>query len=287
MVVRRILDVLVIGALGLVAWSVGGQLTAWWRAEPEVWLPQTESLTTEWAVGPVSLTFGERSAQIERFSTAGTPDDVRSALATRGEELLQTSQWPDRPVSPAERAWLASLKTAPARAIDSAAGNVYTPEGQFPSLIVTRFLTATNQRFDDGLTERIVGWGMTFPTGQNQWLVYLFQPTPQTSRTKAAVAWTAPPAAKLLLSQSDARGHHLTAYEGDGTLEEWSRHFDTCLGKPEEIIRAESPRTLVRRYDQGQLTGPIDVHLALQPNGRISGLVWQEHRKVSPETKDR
>jgi hypothetical protein len=275
--VRRLVDGVVILALGLVAISIGRQLSEWWREDPADVIPPM-SASTAWAQGPVEFAFGESTTHLERRTVGGSSREILAALSTLGEELLSASTWPTDTANEAELDWLKSLASEVADPVPSAAGNVYALNESLPSLVVTRFRDPNTSAATES-AERIVAWGFAMPRAREEWTVYVFRRTgpPEPSKaTSLAGDPVAPPGGRRLLQQRDEDGRLLIAFEGTGTLASWGDDFDRQFGKPLEIVGAESPLTRIRRYHDAARQRNIEAHLAIQPSGRLSAILWVE-----------
>lgn len=282
--VRRLVDGIVILALGLVAISIGRQLSEWWREEPADVIPPLNA-STAWVQGPVEFAFGDSTTHLERRTVSGSSREILAALSTLGEELLSASTWPTDQPTEAELDWLKLLASEVADPVPSAAGNVYALNESLPSLVVTRFRDPNTSAATEP-AERIVAWGFAMPRAREQWTVYVFRRTgsPEPTRSPSLTGDpVAPPGGKRLLQQRDEAGRLLIAFEGTGTLASWGDDFDRQFGKPLEIVGAESPLTRIRRYHDAARQRSIEAHLAIQPSGRLSAILWIESN-ASPTT---
>lgn len=275
--VRRLVDGIVIFALALVAISIGRQLSEWWHEDPADVIPPLNA-STAWVQGPVEFAFGDSTTHLERRTVSGSPQEILAAMSSLGEELLEASTWPTDTANEAEAEWLKSLASEVADPIPSAAGNVYALNESLPSLVVTRFRDPNASEATEP-AERIVAWGFAMPRAREQWTVYVFRRTGSPEPTKSpalTVDPVAPPGGRRLLQQRDEDGRLLIAFEGTGTIAAWGDDFDRQFGKPREIVGAESPLTQIRRYHDAARQRTIEAHLAIQPSGRLSAILWVE-----------
>ena len=271
---------LVIAFVATVGLSVGRQLIDWWRTDPDSTLPDLSDLSgvdLDWTRTPVTLRFGDAPTAIERVPFLGDRRRLDDELTKIGKSPVMTGEPPTAPATEAERDWLVALQTAPPVLWDSTRGNVYRRHEPLPSFVATRFVERTND--DDSDTgQRIVGWGLAFPSEVGEWTIYVFRPEStgvagETSTDDIPL----PPGARNITNLHGAGGSRWLVFQGRGDLAGWVQHFDNQLGGGNVVSRTLGTQTASVKYRRERSV--FDVQIRRDPNGSLSGVIWSAQQK--------
>ncbi len=272
---RRAIDLLVIGFFGVVGLSVGSQLIEWWRTDPESITPDLTGLAgadLDWSRTPIAMQFGDASTSIERTPLQGDSDRLDEVLTKAAQSIVGSSQLPAVPPTQAEREWLTALETAPPVLWDSTLGNVYRRDEPLPSFVATRFVDA-NDRQEGEPIQRVVGWGLAFPTARGQWTIYTFRP----EATRAVAASPVrdiplPKQARRITQLRGADGCQWLVFQGRDDLARWVQHFDEAFGTKAILTRTVGTQSASLKY---RLSDTIaDVQLKRERDGSLTGVIW-------------
>lgn len=282
---RRAIDLFVIGFVAVVGLSVGGQLVDWWRTDPQAMESDPAGLTgadLDWSGSPITMQFGDAATSIERIPLVGDHKRLDEELTKTAQAIVASSQPPAAPPTEAEREWLATLQTAPPVLWDSTFGNIYRRQDPLPSFVATRF-TEPSGSDDETPSQRIVGWGLAFPTGPGGWTIYAFRPD-------AARVAAAPTTRSILLPETARRvtqlrgteGCQWLVFQGRDQIDRWVQHFDNLFGTKSLVVKSVSSGTASLKY---RLAGETaDVQIRRERNGLLTGVIWSAEA-VSKSTK--
>lgn len=280
---RRALDLLVVAFLITVGLSVGRQLVDWWRTDPASLTPDFSGLTPvdlDWSRTPVTLRFGESSTAMERRPFHGGREQLDEELTRLGQSLVSASQIPTQPMDDAERDWLKALESAPPVFWDSSLGNVYRRREPLPSFVATRFVDANGQN-DDAAKQRIVGWGLGFPTTPGEWTIYVFRPdSTKSSNGAPASKFSLPPGARNITDLQGADGCQWHIVQGRGDMTGWVQHFENQFGSNFTVSKAVSNQLSSLKYRRDQTV--IDIQIRREPDDRLTAVVWSAPERNSP-----
>lgn len=273
--IRRTIDLLVIGFFAVVSLSVGSQLIEWWRTDPESVTPDLAGLAgadLDWSRTPIAMQFGDATTSIERIPLQGDEHVLDEALLKTAQSIIGTSQVPSAPPTQSEREWLTALETAPAELWDSTLGNVYRRQEPLPSFVATRFVDAAD-RVEGEPIQRVVGWGLAFPTGRGQWTIYAFRPAAaRASHTAVARDIPLPEQARRVTQLRGADGCQWLVFQGRDDLARWVKHFDDAFGTKAVLTRTIGTQSASLKY---RLADTIaDVQLRRERDGSLTGVVW-------------
>ncbi len=272
---RRAIDLLVIGFFGVVGLSVGSQLIEWWRTDPESITSDLTGLAgvdLDWSRTPIAMQFGDASTSIERVPLQGDSDRLNDVLTKTAQSIVASSQLPAAPPTQAEREWLTALESAPPVLWDSTLGNVYLRDEPLPSFVATRFVDSADRKEGEPI-QRVVGWGLAFPTARGQWTIYTFRP----EATRAAAA---PPARDIPLPEKARRvtqlrgadGCQWLVFQGRDDLARWVQHFDEAFGTKAVLTRTVGTQSASLKY---RLRDTIaDVQMRRERDGSLTGVIW-------------
>ena len=272
---RRAIDLLVIGFFGVVGLSVGSQLIEWWRTDPESITPDLTGLAgadLDWSRTPIAMQFGDASTSIERVPLQGDGDRLSEVLTKTAQSIVASSQLPAAPPTQAEREWLTALESAPPVLWDSTLGNVYRRDEPLPSFVATRFVDAADPKEGDPI-QRVVGWGLAFPTARGQWTIYTFRP----EATRAAAASPVrdiplPEQARRITQLRGADGCQWLVFQGRDDLARWVQHFDETFGTKAVLTRTVGTQSASLKY---RLSDTIaDVQMRRERDGSLTGVIW-------------
>ncbi len=273
--IRRAIDLLVIGFFAVVGLSVGSQLIDWWRTDPESITPDLTGLAgadLDWSRTPIAMQFGDATTSIERIPLQGDGNGLNEVLLKTAQSIIASSQVPNAPPTQSEREWLTALETAPAELWDSTLGNVYRRHEPLPSFVATRFVDAAD-RVEGEPIQRVVAWGLAFPTARGQWTIYVFRP----EATRAAQPSPArdiplPKQARRVTQLRGADGCQWLVFEGRDDLAQWVQHFDETFGTKAVLTRTVGTQAASLKY---RLADTIaDVQLRRERDGSLTGVVW-------------
>jgi hypothetical protein len=273
---------LVIAFLVTVGLSVGRQLVDWWRTDPESTMPDLSNLNgvdLDWNRTPVTLRFGDAPTAIERVPFTGDRRQLDDELTKIGQSLVTTGEPPTVPLTEAERDWLAALQTAPPVLWDSTRGNVYRRHEPLPSFVATRFVERSSR--EDAANEigqRIVGWGLAFPSETGEWTIYVFHPESAGAAGESSVDdIPLPSGARNITNLRGAGGSRWFVFQGRGDLAGWVQHFDNQLGGENLVSRTVGTQTASVKYRRDRSV--FDVQIRRDANGALSGVVWSAEAK--------
>lgn len=272
---RRAIDLLVIGFFGVVALSVGSQLIEWWRTDPESITPDLTGLAgvdLDWSRTPIAMQFGDASTSIERTPLQGDSDRLDEVLTKAAQSIVGSSQLPTAPPTHAEREWLTALETAPPVLWDSTLGNVYRRDEPLPSFVATRLVDAADRLAGEPI-QRVVGWGLAFPTARGQWTIYTFRPeATRAMKTSATRDIPLPEKSRRVTQLRGADGCQWLVFQGRDDLARWVQHFDDAFGAKAVLTRTVGTQSASLKY---RLSDTIaDVQLRRERDGSLTGVVW-------------
>jgi hypothetical protein len=272
---RRAIDLLVIGFVAVVGLSVGSQLIDWWRTDPQAALPDLSALggtDLDWNRTPIAMQFGDAVTSIERIPLQGDYKRLDEELTKIGRSVVTSSQPPVAPPTDAERDWLTALQTAPPLLWESTLGNVYRRQDPLPSFVATRFVEATGSD-GEGLTQRVVGWGLAFPSGPGLWTIYSFRPEAvRVAEVSPVGEIVLPDGARRMTQMRGADGCQWLVFQGRGDLAGWVQQFDAVFGTQAVVSKTVGTQSASLKYRTAEMVA--DVQMRRERDGSLSGVIW-------------
>lgn len=276
---RRTIDLLVVAFLVVVGLSTGSQLVEWWRTDASQISPDVSDLVSidlDWNRTPIMLRFGEASTSLERIPFHGKRGQLEEELVRIGQSIVTTSEIGSAPPEVAELDWLTDLQAAAPVFWDSTRGNVYRRDEPLPSFVATRFVDSSAKvpaQDGEAPVQRIVGWGLAFPSGADDWTIYVFHPdsakSPQ-AENRPVIAL--PEGASNVTNLSGSDGCQWRVIQGRGELASWVQHFDRQFGTGQTVARVIHTQTASLKYRRDRIL--TDVHIRREPDGRLTGVLW-------------
>lgn len=285
-ILGRSIDLLVIGFLLTVGLSIGQQLIQWWHTDPGATIPggtQFHSGDLDWSRTPVTLRFGDAATALERIPFQGTRDQLWNELTNLGQSIVNRTDASSGPIDEAEQAWLGALKSAPPVMWESARGNVYRRQEPLPSFVATRFVDSEPIKDDaeqDGSKQRIVGWGLAFPTSSEDWTIYVFHPRTAISREPDPTFQMMPPeGSRNLTDLQGVDGSRWQIIEGRGKLSGWVQQFDSQFGEAAAVSRAIGEESASLKYRIDPFL--VEIQLRHESEDRLTGVIWSARERES------
>ncbi len=272
---RRAIDLFVIGFVAVVGLSVGGQLIDWWRTDPQAVAPDVSGLTgadLDWNRTPIAMQFGDATTSIERIPLQGDDRRLDEELTKTAKSIVASSQPPAASPTEAEREWLTALQTAPPLLWDSTLGNVYRRQDPLPSFVATRFVEPAD---DDGggLSQRVVGWGLAFPSGPGAWTIYSFRPeAARVAESSPVRGLVLPDGARRVTQMCGADGCQWLVFQGRGDLAGWVQQFDVSFGARAVVSKSVGTQSVSLKYRTADMVA--DVQMRRERDGTLSGVIW-------------
>ena len=283
---RRAIDMVVIGFVAVVGLSVGSQLIDWWRTDPQEAIPGTLELggaDLDWNRTPIAMYFGDATTSIERIPLQGDHKRLDEELTKVARSVVASSQPPAAPPTDAEREWLTALQTAPPLLWDSTLGNVYRRQEPLPSFVATRFVEPTDNE-GEAISQRVVGWGLAFPSGPGQWTIYSFRP--EAARVAEALPTPdilLPDGAQRVSQMRGADGCQWLVFQGRGDLAGWVQQFDESFGAKAVVTKTVGTQSASLKYRTTETVA--DVQMRRERDGSLSGVIWSTQTKPREKTK--
>ena len=281
---RRSLDLLVVGFLATVGVSTGQQLIEWWRVDPAampVDLSSVSAVDVDWTRTPVTLRFGDAATALQRIPFEGSPRSLDEELTRRGKLVVDSGEPPTSPPTESERDWLKSLQSAPPVFWDSTLGNVYRRHQPLPSFVATRFVENPRAEDDDLVTQRIVGWGLAFPTSASEWVIYVFRPQSAPTAGAETRESIAPPAESQNITQLEgSNGNRMSVFQGRGDLASWVQHFDRQFGADAVVSRDVDDQQAILKYRRSGVV--TDIQIRSESDGHLTGVIWSSKERGQP-----
>ena len=272
---RRAIDLLAVAFLIAVGLSVGQQLVEWWHIDPNAAAPDMSGLSgvdLDWSRTPVTLKFGEASTSLERIPFQGSRKQMEEELTRIGQSIVSSTEPSPAPMDDAEKDWLTALNAAPPVFWDSTRGNVYRRREPLPSFVATRFTDAESGTGEQ-IGQRIVGWGLAFPSGPVDWTIYVFHPDSAKSVLADAPQLVVPPdGSRNITHVRGSDGCQWHVIQGRGDLAGWVQHFNNQFGSEALVARAVGTQTASLKYRRDQIM--TDVQIQCEPDGRLTGVIW-------------
>lgn len=283
---RRAIDLFVIGFVAVVGLSVGSQLIEWWRTDPQGAMPDLSGLVgadLDWNRTPIAMQFGEAATSIERIPLRGDPKRLDEELTKVARSVVDSSQPPAAPPTEAEREWLAALQTAPPLLWDSTLGNVYRRRDPLPSFVATRFVEPADND-GEGLSQRVVGWGLAFPSGPDQWTIYSFRPeAARVAEASAVRDLVLPDGARRVTQMRGADGCQWLVFQGRGDLAGWVQQFDDSFGTKAVVSKSVGTQSASLKYRAAEMVA--DVQMRRERDGSLSGVIWSTRANSQEKAK--
>ena len=199
--------------------ALGRQLTAWWN-EPELQsISDPVSVTgpgTAWTE-PDDLQLGELGQTIHRQRVTGNRQAAWEALENSTRKTASQVAWPETEADPAERRLLKTLSRKTVPATDTTT-SLHRLDGPLPMIVAVRRLLGNH---------RIVGWGLATRTPDNEWVIWTFADTKNTTVETVSL----PPGSRRLLAVGSGAPERLLVFAGSSNDDGWWRHFDTELNR--------------------------------------------------------
>lgn len=280
MIAGRATDLLAIGLVLMVGLSAGDQIVAWWRAEPAS-MPSPSGVgadeLADWDARSVDVTFGESGATLSRRIVSGDRSAAEQALTKFCGEISARVAPSAEPVTADEAEWLRRIERLPTTVESSEnVDAVYLLPAPLPQAVSVRQVSS---RSVAGSEHRMIATAWALPYGEKRWLLYA---TPFGGQSAGPVIGEIllPPGARRVLSWRDADGAAVVAFEGSGSLADWTGYYrkETEL-KPQSV--AGNAAVLRGRHNDSQW----DVQL--QSSGdRVTGICWctpDHNRQQTPQ----
>lgn len=277
---RRAIDLLVVGFVLTVGMSVGQQLIEWWRTDPNSLTPDFSGLTAvdlDWNHTPVTLRFGDSATAMERRPFRGLREQLEEELTRIGQSMVATSQAPSQPADEAEQGWLTDLEAVPAVFWDSSEGNVYRRGEPLPSFVATRFINDPNAA--DAGKQRIVGWGLAFPTSPGDWTIYVFRPDASRPTIAQTQSIALPESARNITDLSGADGCQWQVIQGRGDIAGWVQHFEVQYGPTFVVSKSVETQTANLKVRRDQIV--TDIQFRREPDDRLTAVIWSAPERKS------
>ena len=259
-ILRRAIDLLVIGWLVAVGVTTGRQFQDWWRADDTPPSLSNVDAGQEWMSRPLDISIGSDGVSLRREPFSGSREEATQRLS----EILATigRDVPD-PIAPADDAERGLLQSLPTLLEPPSTGpQTHVLSMPMPAVVQTR---STAQG------PRLVAQGFAMPVGDQLWTLFVLP------RGKSAVASPlAPTSMAVLLSWSEPQGNAVSAVRGDSGIQTAIDEFDQLYGSNAAVIREVNADSATLRYATDGHT--IDVHL--QPDGTRGwhGVIWKAPR---------
>jgi hypothetical protein len=264
----RATDLFAVGLVLMVGLSAGKQIVAWWRVEPASMshpVAVGADELADWDARAVDVTIGDSGATLSRRIISGDRSSAEQALAKLCSDVSARAAASAEQVSADEAAWLRRIETLPT-AIETgdSLDAVYLPPAPLPQAVAVRQVSG---RSADGADHRITATAWALPFGEQRWLLYA---TPFVAQSGEPVTGelALPPGARRILGWSDENGAAVVAFEGGGSLQDWSGYYRK-LAQLETQSLTDDSAVLRGRHSNAQW----DVQL--QSNGdRVTGICW-------------
>ncbi len=262
----RATDLFAVGLVLMVGLSAGNQIVAWWRVEPSSMShPVGADELADWDARAVDVTIGDSGATLSRRIISGDRSAAEQALAGFCGDVSARVTSATVPVTADEAGWLKRIETLPP-AVESgdSVDAVYLPPAPLPQAVAVRQVRA---RSADDADHRITATAWALPYGEGRWLLYA---TPFAGQSAGPVIGELelPPGARRILGWRDENGAAVVAFEGGGSLQDWTGYYRKLAQLETQNLTGGSA-ILRGRHANSQL----DVQL--QSNGdRVTGICW-------------
>jgi hypothetical protein len=259
---RRAVDLLVVGFVLTVGLSVGRQLIDWWRTDPSSLTPDFSGLTAvdlDWNHTPVTLRFGDSATAMERRPFQGERKQLEEELTRIGQSLVLASETP-----------------TPAVLWDSSRGNVYRRKEPLPSFVATRFIEGSS---DEAGQQRIVAWGLGFPTSPGDWTIYVFRPDSARPTPATPSFLKLPDNSRNITDLHGADGCRWRIIQGRGDIAGWVEHFEVQYGQKFVVSKSISPQAASLKIRRDQFV--TDIQIRREPDDRLTGVIWSAPERKS------
>ncbi|MGQ9574037.1 MAG: hypothetical protein ACUVUC_01840 [Thermoguttaceae bacterium] len=282
----------------LAALLFGREAVRWWHTDPAAG-PELSELVTAGSglwhpTGTHLLQFGDRQWTISRQRAAGPPHDVAARLRAMCRADIQEARLPEDRPGPAEREFLQCL--AGRKPVEQHRGRwqLYELEGAFPIVVGVKpgeGAGGGGSPSDKGAAHgtlaaeaphsalRVVSWGLAVPNGDNAWTLYNFRASGGLFEGDGLqVRLGLPPGFSRILCMSLPGGGGMVSFRGPADLETCKQFFERMLaGQGCQAVGQwqELGGNWWSQWKGGNAParGSIDVHLAPDPRGGLTGLV--------------
>lgn len=284
-IANRTTDLIAIALILFVGLTMGRSVIEWWNTDPDELMsinPQEivdQMLPPDWESGlPVEILMGKSPVKMERLKLVGN----RTESLTRMAELVYERSLKDNPSphSPdsRERQLLASIRRNKPWKVAPDGTSVFVSDGPLAVLVGTRgthSVTDGNaEKETDVGTDRVVCWGLAFPSDAGQWTGYLFRPGSGPKQLHSN-DWRdlLPDDTICTLSLATKEGFALLAFEGSGTLIDFQSRLQDNLEEQHFEMTSDWHRTTagVQGSFRGARTAVVQFRTA--SSGRIHGLI--------------
>lgn len=233
---RRTIDLIVIGLVLLAGLTVARRVLVWWKTEPGDLVADHQAAfagdaLAPWGIGPggARLEFGTTGLSLRRVVLRGTLAEAQEQLQTIARETAR--DWGSQPrlrlseaLGPRERREMQLLTrltaVEPVERDPDGRWSLYRIEGPLEMVVAV----APDQ--PDAEEARVVCWGVALPVDTGTWRLLMVTPRAESTGVSASPALPLPPNCRRELSLSDAVGGGLTTFSGPGPAETWQVHFD-------------------------------------------------------------
>lgn len=272
--VRRIIDLLVIIFIAAVGLTLGRQLIEWWRMDSSAVtspVPLLSGIDFDWSRAPITMQFGDAETSIQRTPFQGDRKRLNGELIRIARSIVVTSKALVQPPDLAETEWLALLRKAPAVFWDLTMGSVYLRQDPLPSFVATRFIESAGNEHE--IVQRIIGWGLAFPSESGGWTIYSFCPDASGSgEISPEFPLVIPEGSRRLTRMRDAHGCQWLLIQGRGDLASWVQQFEDSFGKNAVVSKSVGVRSASMKYRTTDLMA--DVQLQSESADVLSGVIW-------------
>lgn len=261
--------------------TFGRQVLLWWRDEGHAPpAPAVASPRPGEPAAPHRLEFGDVPFVFQREALAGDRRVVLARLVAGCRAIAEAGPRTPGEAGPAERALLARL-SAQTPVADSGDYRVYQLDEPLPMAAAIRPAAASN---GSGPRNRVVSWGLAMPivddagASENQWTLFTWSAGHGLHASPGETP-PLPPAAErtMLLSADD--GSTLVGFRSDGPPRDAMNFYSEYFQRPDSDLvgNAVAPWREINgvwhaRFHAAR-SGSIDVQLAMERDGALSGLL--------------
>lgn len=282
-IASRATDLLAVSLVLMVGLSAGHQIVAWRRAEPAT-MPSPSGVgadeLADWDARAVDLTFGDAGASLSRRIVSGDRSTAEQALTRLCRDVAVRVVPSAEPITADEAGWLRRIETLPPT-VESGENvdAVYLPPAPLPQAVSVRQVSS---RSVAGSGHRIIVTAWAVPYGEKRWLLYAAPFAGQLAGPVTSEILL-PPGARRVLSWRDADGAAVVAFEGNGSLADWTGYYraETEL-KPQSV----AGNTAVLRGSHHDSQWDVQMQSA---GDRVTGICWctpAHPRQPTPQIAD-
>ncbi len=277
---RRTLDFVAIAILLGAGLTFGTQVTGWWNRDAEdlVFQPSERS-TWQWndPNHPVEIVFGDADFALEREIHHGTTESAVDRLLDRTLQLATTAPKPGRERFVEDGELVRSaLAIEPTRTSPDDRCSVHLSLLPLPTAVGLRREPLPG---DDAGRPWVVCWGILLGGGDDVWTVYWFVPREKSNGPNGLPSLVPPPGSRTTMRILDGSGSGLWGLRGEGTADEWRRHFDSRF--PNSVSRSRGWTNVGGVWTAG-FTSEADgwnVDVRFEERGGVCDGIVEIHRR--------